>query len=108
MNGKLILIAALVLAVSIFGGAYLLAGASVSIRTTDTSVTKDGLLTNAINVSGDGTALAQPDIVRISFSVDEKDFSTKVAMQKTNEKVAKVLEIAKKYGVKEEKIKTTQ
>lgn len=108
MINKNLYIFGVMIMLSMLIGSYLLANASWSIRTTDTSVSKDGMLTNSINVSGDGTAIATPDLVTMSFTIEERDFSTKNAMKKANDKITQVLALVKKYGVKEEKVKTTQ
>ena len=99
---------ALVIALGLIGGAYVLSNSHLNITTTQTSVGQDGSITNAISVTGDGTSVTEPDLVTLTVNITEKDFSTKQAMQKTNGKISQVMAIAKKYGVDDKKIKTTQ
>jgi len=102
------IIFALVIALGLIGGAYVLSNSHLNVTTTQTSVGQDGSITNAISVTGDGTAVTEPDLVTLTVNITEKDFSTKQAMQKTNDKIAQIMAIAKKYGVDDKKIKTTQ
>lgn len=108
MNSKYVLMSSFVLVLGLLGAAWLVSNSKFSIRSIETSVTQDGMLTNSINVSGDGTSVTVPDLVIMSFTVQERDFSTKEAMRRTNEKMARVLEIVSANDVKEDKIKTTQ
>jgi uncharacterized protein YggE len=88
--------------------AYILSKSSFSIRSTQTGVTKEGSLTNAISVSGDGTAIAKPDIVKLSISVSETAMTVKEAQENTNRKITQITEAAKRNGVKEDDIKTSR
>ena len=86
---------------------YILSNSSFSVNTTQTSTGNDSLMTNAISVSGDGTAIAEPDIIYIDVTISEKSYSTKIAQQETNKKISQILEIAKQNKVNEKDIKTT-
>lgn len=101
------IITLVVVFVCVIVAASILSKSSFSVRTTETSVTKDGTLTNTISVSGDGTAVTEPDLITISFTAEQTSLTTKDAMQKVNTQIKQVMDIAKKYGVKEQKIKTT-
>lgn len=107
MDNKISLLAVVLLSGAVVTGAYLVSRSSFSVRTTETSVTKDGTLTNTISVSGDGEVTVEPDLLRISFSSEQTSPTTKDAMQKVTSQMNQVMDAAKKYGVEEKKMKTT-
>ncbi len=107
MDNKISLLAVILLSGAVVAGAYLVSRSSFSVRTTETSVTKDGTLTNTISVSGDGEVTVEPDLLRISFSAEQTSPTTKEAMQKVTSQMNQVMDAAKKYGVEEKKMKTT-
>ena len=61
---------------------------------------------NTISVSGEGKAVAKPDIGQVSLSVIS-DAATVVAAQKDNtDKMNKITQVVKEIGVKEDDLKT--
>ncbi len=108
LQPKHLFIALVIFAGTIIISALVLSSASLSIRTTQTQVGNDGAITNAISVTGDGTAVAEPDLVNISVTVSETAQTTQQAQEQTNAKVAQIIDIATNNGVDEQDIKTTQ
>jgi len=97
-----IVIGALTLVLS----AYILSNSHFNIRTTQTEVTEEGLLTNSISVSGDGTATAKPDVAYLTVGINSTQKTVNKAQDQVNKKVSSIVEIATKNGVKKEDITT--
>lgn len=107
MENKSNLLQTLLIIFGLVLSAYILSNSSFSMKTTQTSAGDESLMTNAISVSGDGTAIAEPDIIYIDVTISEKSYSTKLSQQETNKKISQILEIAKQNKVNEKDIKTT-
>lgn len=60
-----------------------------------------------VSVSGTGIVYLKADIVTFSINVNETADTTAEAQQKTNEKMTKILEILRAFGIKDEEISTT-
>ena len=60
-----------------------------------------------VSVSGPGIVYLKADIVTFSINVDETADTTAEAQQKTNEKMTKIFEILKAFGIEDDSISTT-
>ena len=60
-----------------------------------------------VSVSGTGIVYLKADIVTFSINVNETADTTAEAQKKTNEKMTKILEILRAFGIKDEEISTT-
>jgi uncharacterized protein YggE len=63
---------------------------------------------STVRVQGTGSTFSVPDIATFVVSVNEVDATSKEAVQKTNEKVTRVLEILYTNGAKKEDLKTNR
>ena len=63
--------------------------------------------TTTVSVSGTGIVYLKADIVTFSINVNETADTTAEAQQKTNEKMSRILEILKSFGIKDDDISTT-
>ena len=68
--------------------------------TTDSTAT-------TVSVSGTGIVYLKADIVTFSINVNESAETTAQAQQKTNEKMTRILEILKSFGIEDTDISTT-
>jgi uncharacterized protein YggE len=59
-----------------------------------------------INISGQGTVKASPDIAYITLGVINEDANAKVAQKKNAEEMSKLMSAIKNSGIKDEDIKT--
>ena len=66
-----------------------------------------GKESTTVSVSGTGIVYLKADIVTFSINVNETADTTAEAQQKTNEKMTKILEILRAFGIKDEEISTT-
>lgn len=62
---------------------------------------------NVISVTGEGEAIAVPDVAEFTFSVNEKGESVEVAQGTATNKINGAIDFLKKNGVEEKDIKTT-
>lgn len=62
---------------------------------------------NVISVTGEGEAVAVPDVAEFSFSVNEKGASVEVAQTAATAKMNAAIDFLKNSGVEEKDIKTT-
>lgn len=62
---------------------------------------------NVIIVSGEGEAVAVPDVAEFSFSVNEKGASVEVAQTAATNKMNAAIDFLKNNGIEEKDIKTT-
>lgn len=62
---------------------------------------------NVISVTGEGEAVAVPDVAEFSFSVNEKGASVDVAQKTATTKINSAIDFLKENGVEEKDIKTT-
>jgi hypothetical protein len=62
---------------------------------------------NVISVTGEGEAVAVPDVAEFTFSVNEKGESVEVAQTGATNKMNAAIDFLKKNGVEEKDIKTT-
>ncbi len=60
-----------------------------------------------LSVTGDGKALARPDMVSIQASFSETDVTSAAALDKVNRKVAEIVNIAKANGVADKDVQTS-
>ena len=60
-----------------------------------------------VSVSGTGVVYLKADIVTFSINVDETADTTAEAQQKTNEKMTRILEILRSFGIEDDGISTT-
>ena len=60
-----------------------------------------------VSVSGTGIVYLKADIVTFSINVDETADTTAEAQQKTNEKMTKIFEILRAFGIEDDSISTT-
>lgn len=60
-----------------------------------------------IEVSGTGELNVEPDIVRISFSIENRSKSLEDAIEENNDKVSDIMEFLKDFGIAEKDIKTS-
>lgn len=67
----------------------------------------NGRISNTISVSGDGKVYAKPDMAEISLSFSEVAPTSKVALDKVNEKINEAIKIAKDNGINDNDITTT-
>lgn len=63
--------------------------------------------TTTVSVSGTGIVYLKADIVTFSINVNESAETTAEAQQETNEKMTKILEILRAFGIKDDDISTT-
>jgi len=63
---------------------------------------------SGITVTGDGKVFAKPDIVKIQAGVSELGKTTKLAQEKANQKLNKILSVLEKNKVEKKDIQTTQ
>ena len=62
---------------------------------------------NVISVTGEGEAIAVPDVAEFTFSVNEKGESVEVAQGTATTKINSAIDFLKKNGIEEKDIKTT-
>ena len=79
---------------------FALASCSTLGGTTDSTAT-------TVSVSGTGIVYLKADIVTFSINVNESAETTAQAQQKTNEKMTRILEILKSFGIEDTDISTT-
>ena len=60
-----------------------------------------------ISVSGNGIVYLEADMVKFSINVSETAFTTGEAQQRTNKKMAQILDLLKKHKVEDQDISTT-
>ena len=60
-----------------------------------------------VSVTGDGIVYLEADMVKFSINVNETADTTAEAQQKTNKKMAQILDLLKKHGTEENDISTT-
>ena len=60
-----------------------------------------------VSVSGTGVVYLEADMVKFSINVNENADTTAEAQQKTNKKMAQILDILKRHGVEDNDISTT-
>ncbi len=62
---------------------------------------------NTVSVTGEGEAIAVPDVAEFSFSVNEKGSSVEAAQKIATDKINKAIDYLKSNGVEEKDIETT-
>lgn len=61
---------------------------------------------STVSVTGTGTVMAQPDMVRINISLNHTAATTGAAQEAVNKMVAQALEVLKGYGIEDKNIAT--
>ncbi len=100
------ILAVIILSIAIILSANTLSSSTVSIKNTGiSSNTQDGY-TNAISVSGDGSAVVDPDQVTLTVSIQKDGRVSSEIQSYINSKVTDVLQILNKYNIDEKNTKT--
>jgi len=98
----------ILICITVVAVAYFYSERDTYIQNTAPSTPVGSTLSNTISVSGDGKALAVPDMVRLSISASEVATTTKAAQNQVDAKIAQVLQILQQNNIPNEDIQTTE
>ena len=102
LKSKLFAVAALAVFAAVFAAAFG-PGGHVSVQATDSQTQPEK---RTINVSGEATVTATPDIAYITLGVVTEDKDAKVAQKNNADSMSKVVSQLEAEGIKDEDIKT--
>jgi uncharacterized protein len=85
---------------------YFTSRTGIFIRQTG-GVESGGKISNTISVSGDGKVYAKPDMAEVSLSFSEMASTSRVALDKVNQKIDEAIKVAKDNGIADSDISTT-
>lgn len=85
----------------------ILVSSGIKVRNTSVNTTSNGGVTNTVSVSGQGKVMVKPDMVTISLSFSEVAPTSKEALDRVNERIAKAVKVLKDNGVGDEEVTTS-
>ena len=107
MTNKEKLTPVIIVCLTIIASFLIVSKTGIYIKSLGGAVESNGKISNTISVTGDGKVTTKPDMAILSFGFNETESSSKVALDKVNQKIAQAQKILKDNNIDEKDISTT-
>ena len=98
---------ALLLTLGLALAAFLISQTNFVIRDASSPTSKNGQITNTINVTGNGSVFTKPDMANLSITVSKTALTSAEAQSQANATIEQVKNVLKSNGIPDNDIKTS-